>query len=297
MFSLKITTQSSTLEKLNKIIDAKEITNVSIFENPELGFSSKLDENGFPIANYFNVEIFFQEEQEAIEFCSELKKVFQEAIKGISVAKLEDEDWVKLYTQELQPVICGKFYIYNELTQDFPDSEKLIPIKLNSALAFGSGHHQTTKCCVLNSILLEETGFKPKNILDMGCGTGILGICALKIWEGAKLLGIDIDKDAVRITAENYKANNVRAKAIVDSDLASLFGNKFELILCNILKQPLIDLCSGFYKILNSGGNIIVSGFITNQEDEIRNCYTKEGFIETNRICIEDWLSILFSKS
>ena len=296
MISCKFLIPYCLLKKLDNFLEEHEVTNVSSFENVELGFSDDLDDDGFPIAKFFNVEIFTTDLTEAENLKEILKNEFGDDVKNFTSSELKDEDWVELYTKELKPIICEKFYFYNEEIQDKPNNDSLIPVKLNSALAFGSGHHQTTQGCLMNSLFLFAENFKPKNILDMGCGTGILGICTSKIWPDSKLLGIDIDPEAVRITKENFKANDVKADAITDCNVESLKSQKFDLILCNILKQPLIDLCPNFSEILEMGGHIITSGFITSQEKDVVDCYKSNGFEIANRIQIEDWLSILFTK-
>ena len=297
MFSCKFVIRNALLSEINDFIEEQEISNISIFENPNLGFSDDLDDLGFPIAKFFDVEIFVPSVDESIKLLDALMSKFIEDIIDYKSEIVNNQDWVDLYTKELTPVLCDRFYFYNELIQEASDNNQLIPVKLNSALAFGRGHHQTTQGCLLNLVFLENSGFLPKRILDMGCGTGILGICALKLWKEANLLGVDIDNEAVEITKSNYTANNVNSSAIQASKVDDLISKqKLDLILCNILKQPLVDLCPDFLKIINDGGYIITSGFITSQENEVIECYSKNGFEMENRICIEDWLAILFKK-
>lgn len=295
MISCKFFIPNDILNDIDTFSEESEFNNISFFENADLGFSDKLDENGFPIAKFFDVEILVKDQNESEFLKKILESKFKTDIQNFKATELKDADWVDLYTKELKPVLCDKFYFYNESIQKSPDDDHLIPIKLNSALAFGSGHHQTTQGCLMNAVYLNEQGFSPNDVLDMGCGTGILGICALKIWGNANLLGIDIDPEAVRITNENYKSNDVVAEAVT-SDNVSNINAKFDLILCNILKQPLIDLCENFCEILNENGYIITSGFIKNQENEVVDCYESFGFELENRIQIDDWLSILFKK-
>ena len=298
MLSCKFLVSNSLLNELNSFIDSLEILNVSIFEDPDLGFSNELDEFGFPIAKFFNVEIFMENEEDAQELKKNLEEKFGDEVFKFSIEAVNNQDWVDLYTKELTPVLCDKFYFYNDYMLDMKNDESLIPIKLNSALAFGSGHHQTTQGCLLNLCFLDESKVGPKKILDMGCGTGILGICALKLWKDSALLGIDIDQEAVDISIENYIANDVQAKAIQDFNVDALMKEEqlFDLILCNILKQPLIDLCDSFYKVIAKGGYIVTSGYIKTQEEDVVNHYLNNNFELVNRICIDDWLSILFKK-
>lgn len=293
MFQLDFTIHHSRLDEVNDFLEKTENVNYSIFENAALGFSKTLDQDLLPVANFFNVEIY--DDQENLKKLKEqIEKLFNEDLRNIEIKEIQNEDWIKRYVDSLQPTECEGFSFYSDL-MNFEPKEDLIQIKLNSALAFGSGHHQTTQACIQNSKWLFENGFVPKNILDMGCGTGILGICAKKIWPDSKLVGIDIDQSAVQITKSNYDANGILAEAFEGSDISNL-SESFDLILCNILKQPLIDLCPKFFEKLNNSGFIITSGYIISQEEEIKACYQKEGFKIMNRILKNEWLSILFQK-
>lgn len=295
MFSCKFVVPYSLLEELDAFLDEKGLYNVSIFENPKLGFSDDVDNNGFPIAKFFDVEIYANSKTEAENLYEILTRKFKESIQDFQISNIDNKDWIELYKKELKPVILDNFYFYNGSIQENTTDSSLIPIKLNSALAFGSGHHQTTQACILNANFLKDIAFTASNILDMGCGTGILGIGALKIWKKANLLGIDIDPDAVEITLDNYKANDIKARAITGHDLSGIKEN-FDLIFCNILKQPLLDLANSFYERLIEGGYIITSGFIKSQEDEVINKYQSIGFQLINKITMEEWISVLFRK-
>ncbi len=295
MLSCKFIIPYEKLESLNSFLDEIELYNVSIFENAELGFSQDLDENGFPIAKFFDVEIFVNNKKESENLQKILNNKFRQVIKDFQINEVDNKNWVNSYLKELKPIIIENFYFYNDLIQKPENDSNLIPIKLNSALAFGSGHHQTTQGCILNAEFLKNNPFTPSNILDMGCGTGILGICALKLWPNSNLLGVDIDPDAVKITSDNYQANDINANAIVASNL-NYIDKKFDLIFCNILKHSLLDLAKSFYEKLNKGGYIITSGFITSQEKEIVDKYEELGFKTINKISMEDWLSILFRR-
>lgn len=293
MFSCKFRVPNDILGDLDVFFEESGIDNSSVFENTEFGFSDRLDENGFPIANLFDVEIIVESKDEAERIGADLINRFNQSIVDFQVSPLRDEDWVSRYVSGLKPVVCAGFYFYNDDMPLSQNDQECVPVKLNSALAFGSGHHQTTQACLLNMRHFGELANVPVNILDMGCGTGILGICALKTWKDAKLTGIDIDPEAVRITGENYRLNSIAADAIVASNVTML-TQKFDLIFCNILKQPLIDLCDEFTRIMNPGACIITSGFITIQEQEVLARYRSAGFCIANRIQIEDWLSIMF---
>lgn len=301
MISCKFQIPNELLTKIDLLEEEGQFDNISVFENAELGFSDKQDENGFPIAKFFDIEILVNTEEKANQLQQFLSERFGAEIRFFHYSALKNEDWVQAYLLELKPVICGNFYFYNDTIQTAPAQTKteranLIPVKLNSALAFGSGHHQTTQACLLNMIyLFSQHNYELKSILDMGCGTGILGICAVKLWKNAQLIGIDIDSEAVKITEKNYRANEINATAIVGNRPQAV-ADGFDLVFCNILKQPLMDLCEGFTKVMNTGAYIITSGYITSQEAEIIQVYASHGFEIINRIQIDDWLSIMFKK-
>ncbi|MDR1390760.1 MAG: 50S ribosomal protein L11 methyltransferase [Holosporales bacterium] len=296
MLSCKFSASSGILDDIDKFSETEELSNISFFENAESGFLDKSDENGFPIAKFFDVEVFVRDLEEAKSLERELKNRFRCNIQNFLIKKLVKQDWIATYTKALKPVCCGRFYFYNESFQNFPSESDLIPIKLNSSLAFGSGHHQTTQGCILNLGHLNEMNLSFQNILDMGCGSGILGICALKLWRESNLVGIDIDPEAIAVANENYVANNILG-SLLTSNCIPKSHDKFNLILCNILKKPLIDLCESFCKALKKNGYVIASGIITSQELEVINKYELFGFKLINRIQIEDWLSLLFVKN
>ncbi|MDR1034425.1 MAG: 50S ribosomal protein L11 methyltransferase [Holosporales bacterium] len=296
MVSLKFSVCYDALEAIEMLVEELDCDNLSVFENTESGFSQRNDENGFSIANRFDVEVLFKSKADASEFQQLLLTRLEVEATGCEISELSDEDWVDFYVKKLQPISCGKFYIFNEILCKDSNNLNLIPIQIKSALAFGSGHHQTTKACLLNLVELEKSGqlnHEQLSILDMGCGTGILGICAAKIWKGAELMGVDIDREATKIAQDNYTANDVFGTALTASTVPH---GKFDLVLCNILKQPLIDMCEDFFDILKMGGYIIISGFILNQEDEIIEYYSRLKFVQTNRIYLDEWVSILLRK-
>jgi len=295
MLSCKFIISREEIEILNSFLEESGLYNVSIFENTNYGFSEDFDENGFPVTKFFDIEIFLNDKNEAKNLQEILNNRFSQNIQNFQINDIDNKNWVDLYLKELKPITLGNFYFYNDSIQNTTCDSNLIPIKLNSALAFGSGHHQTTQGCIFNAEFLKNNAFCPVDILDMGCGTGILGICALKLWQNANLLGIDIDPEAVKITLDNYRANDLKANTIVASDL-SVVNENFDLILCNILKQPLLELSQSFYEKLNINGYIITSGFIKTQELDIINRYQTLGFKMINRILMDDWLSILFRK-
>ena len=266
------------LNKLNNFLEQNEIYNFSIFEDNSSTPAELCDENGFPVASKFFVDLYCETEKNAQEFLQDIKQNFE--IYNEKIQKISNNDWITKYENSLQPVKIGNFIIYHQ---------KLIPIKINAALAFGSGSHQTTSGCILMMDKLKQRGFMPKSMLDMGCGSGILSICAAKIWPSIKKnLGIDIDENAVNIAMQNYADNNVECVAITGCNLNKL-TQKFDLIVANILKTPLEELASDFYTHISNSGFFIASGYITSQEGELLTKYKRLGFNIVDNMYIDDW--------
>jgi ribosomal protein L11 methyltransferase len=297
MVSLKFSVPYDLLEAVDGLAEELGCDNLSVFEDPACGFSERSDENDFPIVNRFDVEILFRSKADANEF----QLVMSERLDGVGgdgkTDDVSEDDWVDFYVSGLRPVSCGNFYIFNGSLPKGSENSDLIPIKINSSLAFGSGHHQTTQACLLNITRLMEMAREipdAPSILDMGCGTGILGICAAKICEDAELLGVDVDEEATKITHDNYLANGISGTVLTAATVPP--NRRFDLILCNILKQPLIDMHRDFFDSLKDGGYLIISGFILSQEDEILEHYRGVGFICSNSVYLDEWVSILLRK-
>ena len=199
-----------------------------------------------------------------------------------------NKEWEKNYFKPL--VIGGECMIRAPFHTEYPDAKYEIVIEPN--MAFGTGNHETT-ATIIESILQNDlTG---KTILDMGCGTGILSILASM--KGAKqITAIDIDKWSYEGTCENAALNkitNIEAKL---GDASFLGNEKYDLIFANIHKNVLLNDMNAYHSVLNNGGTLIMSGFYT---EDINDIVTKAeelgmenaGFVEKN-----NWVAHSFTK-
>src|ERR1700742_4393778 len=155
----------------------------------------------------------------------------------VHVALLPDVDWIKLSQEGLPPVRAGRFFVYG--AHDAGEVPKgVLPIRIEAGLAFGTGHHETTALCLgALSDLAKRRSYR--NVLDLGCGTGLLAIGAAKLWK-RRVIASDIDPVAVEVTRENARANGVSSliAASVADGLASPALAKqapYDLIIANIL--------------------------------------------------------------
>jgi ribosomal protein L11 methyltransferase len=199
-----------------------------------------------------------------------------------------NEAWEKNYFKPV--VIGGECMIRAPFHTEFPNAKYEIIIEPN--MAFGTGNHETTATIVESILQNDLTG---KTILDMGCGTGILSILASM--KGAKhITAIDIDKWSYEGTKENAKLNNIKNIDIFLGDAQLLNHQKFDLIFANIHKNVLLNDMEAYYKVLNQGGNLIMSGFYLEDIPDIKAKaesigLTDNGFVEKNT-----WVAHSFKK-
>lgn len=210
-----------------------------------------------------------------------------------------DADWVSRSLEGLKPVTAGGFYVYGSHDADTAP-RGLIPIRIDAAQAFGTGHHETTTGCLeaIQRILRRK---KPMRPIDVGTGTGILAIAVAKRRK-IPVLASDIDPLAVRITRENARANGV-GHLIVEVDAAGLDhttiqGNApYDLIIANILAGPLVTLSPDIGRIAEKGAAIVLSGLLNTQARRVIAAYGRQGMVLKDRIVRKDWTTLILEKA
>jgi ribosomal protein L11 methyltransferase len=183
-----------------------------------------------------------------------------------AAARLEDEDWVRRSQAQFAPIAIGERLWIGPSWSDPPRSTAAAVVRLDPGLAFGTGSHPSTRL-VLN--FLEKTIRGGERLLDYGCGSGILAIAAAKL--GASHVdAVDIDPDAVRAAAANAAANGVPISAVVPEELAP---TEYDLVVSNILAQPLIVLAPLLAGRTRRGGQLALSGILETQAAEVAAAY------------------------
>ena len=199
----------------------------------------------------------------------------------VFVALLPDVDWIKLSQEGLPPVRAGRFFVYGAHDQGkVPPG--VLPIRIEAGMAFGTGHHETTALCLAAlSDLSKKRRFG--NVLDLGCGTGLLAIGAAKLWR-KRVIASDIDPVAVEVTRENAVANNEGAlvSAVVADGLANptlAAHAPYDLIVANILAGPLTRLAPSIAAALAPGAMLVLSGILRWQENTVLSFYRPQGAV------------------
>jgi ribosomal protein L11 methyltransferase len=211
---------------------------------------------------------------------------------------VEAKDWVRASLEDLVPVPAGRFVVHGSHDRDRVTPNKL-RIEIEAALAFGTGHHGTTRGCLL---LLDHVlkSSRPSNVLDLGTGTGVLAIAAAKALHRT-VLASDIDPLSVRVAAENAALNEtghhvrmIRATGFAAPDFARC--GPFDLVLANILANPLRQLAGPMTRHLAPGGRVILSGLLTHQAPAVIAAYRARGLVPLRHQRIEGWSSLLLRK-
>ena len=214
------------------------------------------------------------------------------------ITALPDTDWVKKSLEGLAPVAAGRFFLHGSHDRHRRRAGG-ISLEIDAGTAFGTGHHGTTAGCLeaLDDILKRS---RPRRILDLGCGTGVLAIAAAQALK-SKALATDIDCEAVRVTMNNAALNGVKP-LLCGQTAAGLHhpcirnSAPYNLIFANILARPLATLAPGLCAILAPGGHLILSGLTFDQKRWIIACYQNRGLTMTKTIRKENWLAIVMTK-
>jgi ribosomal protein L11 methyltransferase len=219
--------------------------------------------------------------------------------KDFVVSEVPETDWVAHVRRELPPVEAGRFVVYGSHDADSLPEGK-IPLLIEAAMAFGTGHHGTTLGCLIALDELIDAGFIGRNVADIGCGTAVLAMAAAKVWPQT-VLASDIDEVAVEVAFVNAKANDLEGR--ITCVEAAGFDHPtlrraapFDLIFANILKGPLLMLADDVAGSCAWGGHIILSGILNEQADEVQACYLGVGFELRKRSSIGDWTTLTLTR-
>lgn len=213
-----------------------------------------------------------------------------------SVAQLPDTDWVGLSQSGLPPIHAGRFVVHG--SHDAPNVDGKTPILVDAGQAFGTGHHGTTKGCLLMLDALEAEGRQPASILDLGTGAGILAIAAAKLWPTADLLATDIDPIAVDVADQNAELNDTQFDSLAADGFHApqLKGLQFDLIIANILAGPLRELAPDIESAMKPGAIAVLSGILDEQAEWVAEAFRACGLSVMTKPSLDGWTSLLATK-
>ena len=249
-------------------------------------------------SNTYEIGSYFLEKPSDIDLLL-LSSAFH--AKSFVISEVPETDWVAHVKRELPPVEAGRFCVLG--SHDIGKaSTKKVNLIIDAAMAFGTGHHATTKGCLLALEKLITEDFQPKSIIDLGAGTAVLAMAASKVWK-ASVLATDIDQVAVETAVANVIANQLGSrvfclKADGFNHIRIQKTAPFDLIFANILMAPLIALAPEMTKLSQKNSSVaILSGILNSQASRVLNEYEKHGWVCKDQLVIGDWTTItLFLK-
>lgn len=224
----------------------------------------------------------------------EIMQKFPEAT--FEFVDLENTDWLSSWKEFFTPVLCGKNYVVLPPWLEGEDYGNRYKIIIEPKSAFGTGHHASTALCLraLDSLLERGRLQAGQRFLDLGCGSGVLGIGA--VLAGLKGVCLDIDLQACNNAKENAKLNGIkRALLIKEGSVDLMLEKRFDLIMANILSEPLIAMAPAIAKCLAKPACLILSGILTTQADEVARAYMKCSLPEPERLADGEWSALVWA--
>jgi ribosomal protein L11 methyltransferase len=253
----------------------------------------------FEMAQGWAVEIHFQDPSDENLIRALVREICgPDAGTDLTFHTIEEHDWVKASLEGLRPVPAGRFVIHGA-----HDRARIRPnalgIEIEAALAFGTGHHGTTRGCLLAIDLLARRG-RPQRILDVGTGTGVLAIAAARRFR-RRVFASDIDPAAVAVARGNARLNRVSGlyRAITARGLGAhdfRVEGPFDLVLANILLKPLTLMARPAARLMAPGGLMVLSGLLPEHAAAAIAAYRLQGLVLWNRIPCDGWVTLIMKR-
>jgi ribosomal protein L11 methyltransferase len=227
-----------------------------------------------------------------------IEGVAGEGVGGaLRIEALPPKNWVAAAERLRGPVRAGRFLVHGRHDRGKVAAGRFT-FEIDAGLAFGTAHHATTRGCLIALDRLLKRG-RPRRVLDIGTGTGILAIAAARAL-GGPVLASDMDPVAVAIAAENASRNGVQSRVLVvkAEGLAhpALRRAKADLLFANLLRRPLLELAPAFARTLRHGGVCVLSGILEPQARQVEARFRALGFRLDSRILLGGWTTLLLRR-
>ena len=275
----------TTLEE-NLHDDFGTIVELSPTDYPEVGVIVK----GYINELNFDDETFnrFKDELEQLGKNINIGEFFK-----IETTTIQDSDWENSWKDYFDILNIGEKFVIVPTWREYENEEDKYVINIDPGMAFGTGGHETTSLCIKN---LEKYVKPHDNVIDVGCGSGILSIAASYLTDGS-LKAVDLDKLAVDVSRENFALNNLENRIEVEeASLLTKETKKYDVIVANILAHIIELMLEDAYKLLEDGGYFITSGIIKDKKDELLEKMLQQGFKLVEETSDNEWYSFVATK-
>ena len=250
---------------------------------------------GVIVKGYIN-ELNFDDETFE-RFKGELEQLGQNINIGeffkIETTTIKDSDWENSWKDYFDILNIGEKFVIVPTWREYENNENKYVINIDPGMAFGTGGHETTSLCIKN---LEKYVKPHDNIIDVGCGSGILSIAASYLTDG-EIKAVDLDKLAVDVSRENFALNNLENRIVVEeASLLTKETKKYNVIVANILAHIIELMLDDAYNLLEDGGYYITSGIIKDKKDELLEKMLERGFKLVEETSDNEWYSFVVTK-
>ena len=199
-----------------------------------------------------------------------------DALHHLESFTIADQDWLTEWKKGYEPMNIGERWLVTpSWKRDQIQPDDRIVIQIDPGMAFGTGTHETTRGC----LELLEKYWKGGSLLDVGTGTGILAIAAIKLHPEAAVIGFDVDPEAITVAEENAETNGVAEALTLETNrLASFIGQQFDVVLANLTADVVVPITHELFQVVKSHGVLIVSGILLEQRDDVAHTLLANGF-------------------
>ncbi|WHH60425.1 50S ribosomal protein L11 methyltransferase [Petroclostridium sp. X23] len=254
-----------------------------------------MDPNRVIIKAYLSEETNVSEKMVLLrEKLNNTAKYFDIGEGKLELSEVFEKDWANNWKKYYKPVKVSDRVVIKPTWEDYqPSDQDEIVIEMDPGMAFGTGTHETTKMCIQ---LLEKYIDPDMDMLDIGCGSGILGIAGLKL--GARwCTSVDIDENAVRVSGENASANHVDSKMTIKAgNLLDVITDKYDIIVANIIADAIISLSEIISPYLTEQGVFIASGIIKDRYEEVKEALLSNAFTVVDELFMGEWVAVAVKK-
>ncbi len=259
------------------------------------------DNMGIDVDKPFTVHTYVAEEDYKPEIIEELRQAlyFLGQLRGVSdvrVSSLQEQDWANAWKDHFQVHRIGERVVIRPPWREYEPQGDDVVIELDPGMAFGTGLHPSTRLSMLGT---EEVVTAGCTVLDVGTGSGILAIAAVKLG-AVKADTVDVETVAVKATADNAAANGLSDQIKVElgsvGEGEPFWGEQYDVVLANIIARVLIELSQAIVAHTKPGGKMVLAGIIETREQDVIDAFTAAGAKVINRRFAEDWVSLVLTR-
>lgn len=269
--SVTLTAEARRAEALSEALMGAGALSVSIEdadagterEKPQFGEPGHINDRLWDLSRV--IALFDKEIDLAVALSEAASAVGLETVPDFSIEEIAEQNWVQLTQSQFEPIRIDERLWIVPSWHDAPNKDA-INIEMDPGMAFGTGSHPTTALCLRWLLDAVKPG---DSVLDYGCGSGILGIAAAKLGAGS-VLGVDIDENAVVASKANAVRNNITAEWLSS---AQQLAGQYDLVVANILTNPLCMLAPGIASHVAPGGRLALSGVLAPQAEQVIEAY------------------------